>query len=148
MTMAIIRSDPFREWDRLSQQLWGLSHGPRVLAMPFDAYRSGDSFVLEFDLPGVDPDSIDLTVDDTVLTVQAVRPAETANEGVEKLVAERLHGTFRRQVLLGDNLDAEHMEARYADGVLTLTIPMAVKAEPRRIPVSRSSEAKEIKTSG
>jgi len=144
--MAIIRSDPFREIERLTQQLWGQSHGPRTLAMPLDAYRKGESFVIEFDLPGVDAESIELTVEDTVLTVKAERPVPSPEEGVEKLVAERPHGSFSRQVFLGDNLDSEHIKADYEDGVLTLTIPMAAHAKPRRIPVTSSGEAKRLKT--
>ena len=99
--MALVRSDPFRELDRLAQQVWGFSNGSRSLAMPMDAYRKGDSFLIQFDLPGIDVESIDLTVEDSVLTVKAEHPAPPMTEGVEKLVAERLYGTFTRQVFLG-----------------------------------------------
>lgn len=135
--MALVRSDPFREFDRLAQQVWGLSNGSRSLAMPMDAYRKGDSFLIQFDLPGIDADSIDLTVEDNVLTVKAERPSPPMNEGVEKLVAERLYGTFTRQVFLGDNLDTEQIDASYEHGVLTLSIPVAAHAKPRRIPITQ-----------
>jgi len=143
--MAIIRTDPFREFDRLNQQLWAQSHGPRFLGIPLDAYRRGDSFLIQFDLPGADAESIELTVEDTVLTVKAERPAPPVEEGVDQLVAERLHGTYSRQVLLGDSLDSEHIEASYQDGVLTLTIPVAAQVKPRRIPVASSDVAKDLK---
>lgn len=141
--MALVRSDPFREFDRLAQQVWGLSNGSRSLAMPMDAFRKGDSFLIQFDLPGIDGESIDLTVEDNVLTVKAERPAPPMTEGVEKLVAERLYGTFTRQVFLGDNLDTEHIEADYQSGVLTLSIPVAAHAKPRRIPVTAHRDDKQ-----
>lgn len=133
--MALVRSDPFRELDRLAQQVWGLSNGSRSLAMPMDAYQKGESFLIQFDLPGIDADSIDLTVEDNVLTVKAERPSPPVNEGVERLVGERVFGTFTRQVFLGDNLDTEKVEANYEQGVLTLSIPVAPHAKPRRIPI-------------
>ena len=142
--MSLVRSDPFRELDRLAQQMWGLTNGARSLAMPMDAYRKGDSFLIQFDLPGIDADSIDLTVEDNVLTVKADRPSPPMNEGVEKLVAERLYGTFFRQVFLGDNLDTEHIEARYEHGVLNLSIPVAAHAKPRRIPVSHGTDKQQL----
>lgn len=133
--MALVRTDPFREFDRVTQQLWGLNNGSRALAMPMDAYRKGDSFLIQFDLPGIDADSIELTVEDNVLLIKAERPVPPVSDEIEKLVAERLYGTFTRQVMLGDNLDTEHIEAEYAAGVLTLRIPIAPHAKPRRIPV-------------
>lgn len=143
--MALVRSDPFREFDRFAEQVWGLSNGTtRSLAMPMDAYRNGDSFLIQFDLPGVDAESIELTVEDNVLTVKAERPAPSMNNGVEKLVAERLYGTFTRQVLLGDNLDTEHIDANYEAGVLTLSIPVAAHAKPRRIPVTQRDEKQQL----
>ena len=143
--MAIVRTDPFREFDRLAQQLWGPSHAPRTLAMPMDAYRKGDTFLIQFELPGIDAESIELTVEDTVLTVKAERSAPPMDEDVERLVGERLYGSFTRQVFLGDNLDTEHIEADYEAGVLTLSIPMAAQAKPRRIPVTKSGEARHLK---
>ena len=142
--MALLRTDPFRDFDRLAQQMWGLGNGSKVLAMPMDAYRRGDSFLIRFDLPGIDAESIDLTVEDNVLTVKAERPVPAMNEGVERLVGERLYGTFTRQVFLGDNLDTEHIEAEYEAGVLNLSIPVAAHAKPRRIPVSQHSEKAQI----
>jgi len=142
--MAIIRTDPFREFDRLTQQLWGITHGPRTLSMPMDAYRKEDRFLIQFDLPGVDAEAIELTVEDTVLTIKAERPAPPVSEGVERLVSERPYGTFSRQVLLGDNLDASKVEAHYEAGVLTLTIPLAAHAKPRRIPVARTDDMRPL----
>lgn len=136
--MALVRSDPFRELDRLAQQLWGGNGGARssALSMPMDAFRKGEVFLVQIDLPGVQEDAIELTVEDNVLTVKAERPSPTTNEGVEKLVAERPYGTFTRQMFLGDNLDVDRIEAHYEAGVLTLTIPVAAHAKPRRIEVT------------
>ena len=142
--MALVRSDPFRELDRLAQQVWGLSNGSRSLAMPMDAYRKGDSFLIQFDLPGIEAESSDLTVEDNVLTVKAERPSAPMTEGVERLVAERLNGTFSRQVFLGDNLDTQQIEANYERGVLTLSIPVAAHAKPRRIPVTQRGEKQQL----
>lgn len=144
--MALVRSDPFRELDRLAQQVWGLNNGSRSLAMPMDAYRKGDSFLIQFDLPGVDADSIELTVEDNVLSVKAERAVPPVNEGVEKLVSERLYGTFTRQVFLGDNLDTEHIEANYEQGVLTLSIPVAPHAKARRIPIRNQGDKQELRS--
>ncbi len=144
--MALVRSDPFRELDRLAQQVWGLSNGSRSLAMPMDAYRKGDSFLIQFDLPGIDVESIDLTVEDNELTVRAERRSPPMTEGVEKLVSERLYGTFTRQVFLGDNLDTEQIDANYEQGVLTLSIPVAAHAKPRRIPIAQRDKKQELST--
>ena len=142
--MALVRTDPFREFDRMAQQLWGLTSGARPLGMPMDAYRRDDTFLIQFDLPGIDAESIELTVEDNVLTVKAERAAPPLGEGVERLVAERPYGTFTRQVFLGDNLDTEHVEAEYERGVLTLSVPMAAHAKPRRIPVTTHQRAEQI----
>lgn len=141
--MALVRSDPFRELDRLAQQLWGGDGRSRVgsLSMPMDAFRKGDVFLVQIDLPGVKEDSIDLTVEDNVLTVKSERPSPTMTEEVETLVAERPYGTFSRQMFLGDNLDVEHIEAKYDSGVLTLTIPVAPHAKPRRIEITQQRQA-------
>jgi HSP20 family protein len=128
----LMRTDPFRELDRLAQTL---GTPARPAAMPIDAYRHGEVFVVQFDLPGVDPASIDLTIEKNVLTVHAQR-TRSANEGVEMLVAERPQGTFSRQLFLGESLDAERIDANYADGVLTLQIPVAERAKPRRVPIN------------
>jgi len=133
----LMRTDPFRDLDRLTQQVFGTPTRPA--AMPIDAYRSGDEFVVQFDLPGVDGRSIDLTVEKNVLTVHAERKRSGADD-VEMLVAERPQGTFSRQLFLGETLDTEHIEAQYADGVLTLRVPVAEKAKPRRVPINVSDE--------
>ena len=139
--MALVRSDPFRDVDRLFQQLWTAQQsGPRSMAMPMDAYRKDESFLLQLDLPGVQPDSVDLTVEDNVLTITAERPAPPQNEGVESVIAERPFGNFTRQVVLGKTLDTEHIQASYEAGVLTVIIPVAEKAKPRRIEVSSTGE--------
>lgn len=135
--MALVRSDPFRELDRLAQQLWGSggSNRPTSMSMPMDAYRKGDVFLVQIDVPGVRGDAIDLTVEDNVLTVRAERPSPSTTDGVSTLVSERPYGTFVRQMFLGDNLDTEQIEANYEAGVLTVSIPVAAHAKPRRISV-------------
>ena len=143
--MALVRSDPFRDVDRLFQQLWTAQQsGFRPMAMPMDAYRKDDSFLLRLDLPGVEPDSVDLTVEEDVLTIKAERPAPPQTEGIEPVIAERPYGSFSRQVILGSNLDTEHIKADYEAGVLTLVIPVAEKAKPRRIEVTTRSDKQEI----
>ncbi len=130
----LMRFDPFRDVDRLMDQLSG--QGARATrSFPMDAFRRGDRFIVLLDLPGLDPGAIDLTVDRNVLTIKAERQA-SREEGDEMLVAERPQGTFTRQLLLGDTLDPERLEARYEHGVLTVTIPVAEQAQPRRIEVS------------
>ncbi len=134
----LMRTDPFRDLDRFAQQVLGTPARPA--AMPLDAYRRGDEFVVQLDLPGVDPESIDLTVEKNVLTVHAERRREDI-DGVELIVGERPHGTFSRQLFLGDALDTAGIEARYVDGVLTLRLPVAEQAKPRRVPISRDESA-------
>jgi HSP20 family protein len=129
----LMRTDPFRDFDRLAQQVLGTPARPA--AMPIDAFRQGDEFVIHFDLPGVDASSIDLTVEKNVLTVHAKRD-RSVDDGVEMIVAERPQGTFSRQLFLGDTLDTDELRANYADGVLTLRIPVAEKAKPRRVQVT------------
>ncbi|HEY3941659.1 MAG TPA: Hsp20/alpha crystallin family protein [Acidimicrobiales bacterium] len=138
--MALVRSDPFREADRLFQQLWGTNGGLHSLTMPMDAYRKDDSFLIRLDLPGVSAESIDLTVEDNVLTVRGERPAAPTADGIDPVISERPYGTFARQVLLGTNLDAEHIRAEYERGVLTVVIPVAEHAKPRRIEVASRPE--------
>lgn len=135
----LMRFDPFRDLDRLTERLWGGS----VPAMPMDAYRSGDDVVAAFDLPGVDPGSIELTIDNNVLTVAAERRFQPG-EGADVLIAERPHGRATRQVYLGDSLDAEHVEAHYDDGVLTVRVPVAAHAKPRRLAISAGQQHKAI----
>lgn len=134
----LMRTDPFRDLDRLAQQVMGTPARPA--AMPIDAYRNGDEFVVELDLPGVDAGSLDLTVEKNVLTIHAQRH-RTALDGVELLVAERTHGTFSRQLFLGEGLDTDRIDAKYADGVLTVRLPIAEKAKPRRVPIDVSQGA-------
>jgi len=131
-----MRTDPFRELDRLTQQVFGTAARPTL--MPMDAWRDGDSFVLEFDLPGVEPQSIDLDVERNVLTVRADRPMRETTS--ELLAAERPRGVFSRQLILGDNLDLERITASYRDGVLHLTIPVAERAKPRKISIDVASD--------
>ena len=128
----LMRTDPFRELDRLASQAFGTPARPA--AMPIDAFRSGDTFIVEFDLPGVTLDSIDLTVERNVLTVHANRERRNA-EAAELLVAERSFGSFSRQLFLGETLDTERMTARYTDGVLRLEIPVAEQAKPRKVEI-------------
>src|SRR6185295_1561630 len=135
--VMLMRTDPFRDFDRLTQQLLGTSARPSAMLM--DAWREGDHFVVEFDLPGVSPDSVDLDVERNVLTVTAQRPA--LNEKAEFLAAERPRGVFSRQLVLGDNLDLDRIEAAYRDGVLRLHIPVAEKAKPRKITINRDGAA-------
>ena len=138
----LMRFDPFRDIDRLSQ-LW--TQG-RQAAMPMDAYRQGDHFVVHLDLPGVDPASVELTVEKNVLTVRAERHAAQA-DGSEWLVNERPQGSFTRQLFLGEGLDSEHIEANYDQGVLTVTVPVAETAKPRKVEISAGGGgAKAIET--
>jgi len=130
----LMRTDPFRDFDRLTQQLLGTSARPSAMLM--DAWREGDHVVVEFDLPGVSADSVDLDVERNVLTVTAQRPA--LNEGQEFLAAERPRGVFSRQLVLGDNLDLDRIQAGYRDGVLKLVIPVAERAKPRKITISHN----------
>ena len=134
--MLLRTTDPFREFDRLTNQLLGTTNRPTV--MPMDAWREGDQFVLEFDLPGVSRDSIDLDVERNVLTVRAERVAR--NGDWEMLATERPRGVFSRQLVLGDNLDLEKIEASYEGGVLRLLVPVAEKAKPRRIEIAGAHE--------
>ena len=135
----LMRTDPFRELDRLSQQVFG---NPGTLArpsaMPMDAWQEGERFIVEFDLPGVDPASIDLDVERNVLTVRAERPALQGDR--ELLAAERPRGVFSRQLILGDTLDTERVEAGYQGGVLTLRIPVAERAKPRKIQITQPDD--------
>ena len=140
----LMRTDPFRELDRLTQQLFGQDGTwSRPAVMPMDAYREGEQFVVHFDLPGVDPSSVDLNVERNVLTVKAERTA-AYGENIELQVSERPRGVFSRQLFLGDTLDADHVEATYNDGVLTLRIPIAEKAKPRKIEITGGSAPKQI----
>ena len=135
--MLMRSTDPFRDFDRLAQQLLGAGTTSRPAVMPMDAWRQGDSFVVEFDLPGVRPETLDIDVERNVLTVRAERTP--ANGDWEMLANERPTGLFSRQLVLGDNVDLEHVQADYEAGVLRLTIPVAEKAKPRKIQINQGS---------
>lgn len=136
----LMRTDPFRELDRLAQQVLGTTARPA--AMPMDAWQEGDSFVVTFDLPGVDTESIDLDVERNVLTVRAERRT-SAPDGTELIAAERPRGVFSRQLILGDTLDTDRVKAGYDGGVLTLRIPIAEKAKPRRIEIESTGQSRQ-----
>jgi HSP20 family protein len=136
----LMRTDPFRELDQLTRQMLGTATRPTMMAL--DAWRDGDEFVVEFDLPGVSPDSVDLDVERNVLTVRAERPA--LNGDRELIAAERQRGVFSRQLILGDNLDTENVGASFDAGVLTVRIPVAEQAKPRKIQISRSEDREAI----
>ena len=139
----LMRTDPFRELDRLTQQVLGANGTlARPAVMPMDAWRDGDTFHVEFDLPGVEPGSIDLDVERNVVTVKAER-REPDTGGVEVLAAERPRGVFSRQLVLGDNLDTERITADYDHGVLTLLIPVAEQAKPRKIAINSKAEERQ-----
>ena len=131
----LMRTDHFRELDRLTQQVFATVARPAL--MPMDAWRDGDTFHIEFDLPGVRADSIDLDVERNVLTVRADRPSRDGN--VELIASERPSGVFSRQLILGDNVDLDNISASYHDGVLALEVPVAEKAKPRKIAVEGSN---------
>jgi HSP20 family protein len=137
----LMRTDPFRDLDRLTGAMFGSAARPS--AMPMDAYRENGSFVIQLEVPGVDADSIDLTVEQNVLTVHAERKP-THEAGVERVVAERSYGTFSRQLFLGDTLDADKLTATYDAGVLTIRIPVAEQAKPRKISISTNGSVREI----
>jgi HSP20 family protein len=128
----LMRTDPFRDLDRFTQQVLGTAARPAV--MPMDAWREGDAFFVEFDLPGIDQDSLDLDIERNVVTVRAQRPAVDPNR--EMLATERPRGVFSRQLVLGENLDTERIEATYREGVLRLQIPVAERAKPRKIAIT------------
>lgn len=140
----LMRTDPFRELDRLTQQFFGTNGTPaRPAMMPMDAYRTGNDYVVQFDLPGVAADSIDLGVERNVLTVRAERTLDFA-DGADVQVAERPRGVFSRQLFLGETLDTEHIDASYDAGVLTLRIPVVEQAKPRKIEIAARSDARQI----
>ena len=130
----LMRFDPFRDLDRLTDQVWRTA---RTQPMAMDAYRQGDHVLVHLDLPGVPADSIDLTVERNVLTISAER-RWAREEGTEVLAAERPQGRVSRQLFLGDGLDLERVEASYDDGVLTVRIPVAEQAKPRKVEISAS----------
>lgn len=137
----LMRSDPFRELDRLTRQVLGTTALPS--AMPLEAWRQDGEFVVEFDLPGVDPETIDVGVERNVVTVRAERHTHRP-EQAEVVADERAQGAFTRELILGDALDTEKIQANYADGVLTLHVPVAEEAKPRKIAIQAAGSKKEI----
>jgi HSP20 family protein len=135
--MMLMRTDPFRELDRLTQQVFGTAARPA--AMPMDAWQEDGEFVVAFDLPGVNVDSVDLDIERNVLTVRAER-RDATQPNVELIASERPRGVFSRQLILGDTLDTEKVKAHYADGVLTLRIPVLEQAKPRKIEITHSKD--------
>ena len=135
--MMLMRTDPFRDLDRLTQQVFGTAARPA--AMPMDAWQEDGEFVVAFDLPGVNVDSVDLDIERNVLTVRAERRDPT-QPNVELIASERPRGVFSRQLILGDTLDTEKVRAQYADGVLTLRIPVLERAKPRKIEITHTQD--------
>ena len=132
----LMRFDPFRDLDRLTQSLWGNGDVRRVNGVPMDAYRKGSEFLVHFDVPGIDPNSIELTVEKNVLTVSAERSRQWGDDVEEVVVSERPVGSFSRQLFLGETLDPERIQAGCDNGVLTLRIPVAEAAKPRKVEIS------------
>jgi HSP20 family protein len=130
--MAVMRFDPFRDFDRLTEQVFGV-RGMRML--PMEAYRRGDQFLVHLDMPGVNPDDVSITLERNVVAIRVERRSPR-QEGDEVLIDERPQGSFTRQLFLGENLDAERLNASYDKGVLTLTIPVSEQAKPRRVKIS------------
>jgi len=135
--MSVLRFDPFRDLDRLSEQMLGSAAGTRRVPrfMPMDLFKSGDHYVLLADLPGVDPGSIDIDVDNGTLTIRAERSSRS-DDAIEWLASERFTGSFMRQISLGDGVDGESISASYDNGVLSVTIPLAEKAKRRKVDVA------------
>ncbi|MFI6584628.1 Hsp20/alpha crystallin family protein [Embleya sp. NPDC050493] len=140
----LMRTDPFRELDRLAQQLLVPGNPSRPTAMPMDAYRDGEVYVVAFDLPGVTPEAIDIDVERNMLTVKARREPVAKADEVQMELSERPVGVFSRQIVLADTLDTERIDADYEAGVLTLRIPIAERAKPRKISIGTSSDRKVI----
>ncbi|MEU7065520.1 Hsp20/alpha crystallin family protein [Streptomyces sp. NPDC053429] len=141
----LMRTDPFRELDRLTQQLMGTTGTwSKPSVMPMDAYREGDEYVIAFDVPGVSADAFDIDVERNMLTVKAERRPTVRGEDVQMELSERPLGVFSRQVMLADTLDTENIKADYDAGVLTLRIPIAERAKPRKITISADGGRKEI----
>ncbi|MET9593016.1 Hsp20/alpha crystallin family protein [Streptomyces sp. NPDC047737] len=141
----LMRTDPFRELDRLAQQLTGVSGTwSKPSAMPMDAYREGEEYVIALDLPGVAKDAIEIDVERNMLTVKAERRPLTVGDDVQVELSERPLGVFSRQLVLADTLDTERIRADYDAGVLTLRIPIAERAKPRKIAIGDASTHKQI----
>ncbi|MEU6892475.1 Hsp20/alpha crystallin family protein [Streptomyces sp. NPDC046557] len=139
----LMRTDPFRELDRLTQQLMGTTGTwSKPSVMPMDAYREGDDYVIAFDLPGVSADAIDIDVERNMLTVRAERRPAAKGEDVQMELSERPLGVFSRQIVLADTLDTENIKADYDAGVLTLRIPIAERAKPRKVTISATGNGR------
>lgn len=132
----LVRFDPFRDFDRLASEVFGAARTPAL--MPMDCLRTGDQFVVRFDLPGVDTESLEVSAENNTLTVRAERRRHDPQDATY-LVSERPAGTYRRQLVLGDGLATDAIKADYRDGVLSLIIPVAEQAKPRKIEVSRTT---------
>lgn len=139
VVVVVLSFDRFRDFDRLANEMFGNVAGSATVAMPMDLYRSGDHFVLHCDLAGVDPESVDINVDGRVLTIRAERSARTDTD-VQWLRRERAIGTFERRLSMGEGLDLERITATWQQGVLTLSIPVAEKAKPRRIQINSDDD--------
>ncbi|MFC8592128.1 Hsp20/alpha crystallin family protein [Streptomyces atroolivaceus] len=143
----LMRTDPFRELDRIAQQLTGVpGTWSKPSAMPMDAYREGEEYVIALDLPGVAKDAIDIDVERNMLTVKAERRPAATGDHVQMELAERPLGAFSRQLVLADTLDTERIQADYDAGVLTLRIPIAERAKPRKIVIGGESAPRQIGT--
>lgn len=137
----LMRTDPFRELDRMAQRMFNMAG--QQATMPMDAYRDGHEFVIEIDMPGVESGSIDLEIERDILTVKAERKGPTAQDR-DVVLAERPTGLFRRQLFLGESLDKQSVSANYENGVLTLRVPVAEQAKPRKVAVGTTSDRKQI----
>ncbi|MFE9804756.1 Hsp20/alpha crystallin family protein (plasmid) [Streptomyces goshikiensis] len=140
----LMRTDPFRELDRMTQQLMGPGTWSKPSVMPMDAYREGDEYVVAFDVPGVTADAIDIDVERNMLTLKAERRPTAKVDNVKMELSERPLGVFSRQIMLADTLDTERIQADYDAGVLTLRIPIAERAKPRKVSIGAGSGRKEI----
>ncbi|MGW6844391.1 Hsp20/alpha crystallin family protein [Streptomyces sp. NPDC054958] len=141
----LMRTDPFREMDRIVQQLSGASGTwSKPSVMPMDAYRDGDEYVIAFDMPGVSTEAIDIDVERNMLTVKAERRPVAKADSVKMELSERPLGVFSRQIMLADTLDTERIQADYDAGVLTLRIPIAERAKPRKVSIGAGSGRKQI----
>jgi HSP20 family protein len=143
------RYDPFRELDRMAERLFSqaMTGGEAIRAMPLDLVKIDEHWELRCDLPGADPGSLDISVEDRVLTIRAQRSAQPEQKTSDWLIQERATGVFARQLTLGQNVDIDHIDADYSDGVLTLRLPVAQAAKPRKIEIAHSAAPKLIEAS-
>jgi HSP20 family protein len=139
------RFDPFQELERVSQAVFGSRQGPRV--MPMDLYREGDHYILNADLPGLDPGSVDIDVDGQLLTIRAQRTLKES-EGTKWLLKEREGGSFLRQLTLGQDIDIDNIAAHYDNGVLSVTIPVSEATRRRKIEVAPGHRQEAVEAAG